>query len=52
MAIEEVVAEDEGGATAGDEIRPDREGLREAVGARLFGVAKFDAPARAVAQRA
>ena len=34
MAIEKVIAEDEGAATAGDEIRPDRESLREAVGGK------------------
>ena len=52
MAVEEIVAEDEGGGLVFEEadIGGDVEGLGEAVGAGLFGVGKGDAKLRAVAE--
>ena len=45
VAVEEIVAEDEGGGLVLEEsnVARDVEGLRETVGAGLFGVAKRDA---------
>ena len=52
VAVEDVVAEHEGARLAGDEVLADREGLREAVRARLLGVGQVHAVARAVPEQA
>lgn len=52
VAVEDVVAEHQGARLAGDEILADREGLRQAVGARLLGVGQVHAVARAVPEQA
>ena len=51
-AVENVVAKDQAGAVVSDELLPDEEGLREAVGAGLLGVGEADAVVGAVAQQA
>ncbi|GFJ83204.1 hypothetical protein Phou_073840 [Phytohabitans houttuyneae] len=50
-AVEDVVAEDERHRLVADEVRPDDERLRDALGPRLRRVAKVEAPLRAVAQQ-
>ena len=50
-AVEDVVAEHEGHGVVTDEVGADDEGLREAVGAGLHGVADLDAPLPAVAEQ-
>ncbi len=52
VAVEDVVAEDEGTRLAGDEVLADGEGLRQAVGAGLLGVGQVHAVARAVPEQA
>ena len=52
VAVEDVVAEHEGARLAGDEVLADREGLRQAVGARLLGVGQVHAVARTVPEQA
>ena len=52
VAVEDVVAEHQGARLAGDEVLADREGLRQAVGARLLGVGQVHAVARAVPEQA
>lgn len=52
VAVEDVVAQHQGARLAGDEILADREGLRQAVGARLLGVGQVHAVARAVPEQA
>lgn len=52
VAVEDVVAEHQGARLAGDEVLADREGLRQAVGARLLGVGEVHAVARAVPEQA
>ena len=52
VAVEDVVAQHQGARLAGDEILADREGLRQAVGARLLGVGEVHAVARAVPEQA
>ena len=52
VAVEDVVAEDEGTRLAGDEVLADGEGLRQAVGAGLLGVGEVHAVARAVPEQA
>ena len=51
VSVKDVVAEDEGATLAGDEVGPDEEGLRDAFGARLHGVAEAESPAGAVAEK-
>ena len=51
MAVEEVVAEHQGARAPADEVPPEDEGLRQAVGAGLHAVLQVQAPARAVAQQ-
>ena len=52
VAVEDVVAEHQGARLAGDEVLADREGLGQAVGARLLGVGEVHAVARAVPEQA
>lgn len=52
VAVEDVVAEHQCARLAGDEVLADREGLGQAVGARLLGVGEVDAVARAVTEQA
>jgi hypothetical protein len=54
VAVEKIVAEDEGGGLAFEEadVGGDVEGLRETVGAGLLGVGEADAELRAVAEEA
>src|SRR5262249_33073731 len=49
-AVEDVVAQDQGDAIRPDKIPADDEGLREAIGRRLFGVLKAHAPLLAVTE--
>ena len=51
LAVEDVVAEDEGAGVSGDEVAADEEGLGKAVGAGLDGVLDLDAPLAAVAEQ-
>jgi hypothetical protein len=51
VAVEEVVAEDQGAGAVADEVLADDEGLGEAVGAGLDGVLQVEAPLVAVAQQ-
>ena len=51
LAVEDIVAEDEGAGVAGDEALADEEGLGEAVGAGLLGVVDFEAPLLAGAEQ-
>ena len=50
MAVEKIVAEHEARGRAGEEIRADEKGLREAVRLRLLGVGNLEAELRAVAE--
>ena len=52
VAVEDVVAEHQGARLAGDEVLADREGLGQAVGARLLGVGEVHAVAGAVPEQA
>ena len=52
VAVEDVVAEDEGARLAGDELLADGEGLGQAVRAGLLGVGEVHAVARAVPEQA
>ena len=52
VAVEDVVAEDEGARLAGDEVLADGEGLGQAVRAGLLGVGEVHAVARAVTEQA
>ena len=52
VAVEDVVAEHQRARLAGDEVLADREGLRQAVRARLLGVGQVHAVARAVPEQA
>ena len=52
VAVEDVVAQHQGARLAGDKVLADREGLRQAVGARLLGVGEVHAVARAVPEQA
>ena len=52
VAVEDVVAQHQGARLAGDEVLADREGLRQAVRARLLGVGQVHAVARAVPEQA
>ena len=52
VAVEDVVAEDEGARLAGDELLADGEGLGQAVRAGLLGVGEAHAVARAVPEQA
>ncbi len=52
VTVEEVVAEDEGGGGIADKIGADVEGLREPLGAGLFGVFEAEAELGAVAEEA
>lgn len=52
VAVEDVVAQDQGARLAGDEVLADGEGLRQAVRARLLGVGEVHAVARAVPEQA
>ena len=51
-AMEDVVAEHEAGGVVADEVAADDEGLGEAVGRGLFGIAEVDAVVAAVAEEA
>ena len=51
VAVEDVVAEDQGGTVVADEVGADDEGLGEAVRAGLDGVLQVDAPLAAVAEQ-
>ena len=51
VAVEDVVAENEGARLAVNEVLADGEGLRQAVGARLLGVGEVHAVARAVPEQ-
>ena len=51
VAVEDVVAQHQGAGIAVDEVLADDEGLRQAVGAGLFGVGQLDAVLGAVAQK-
>ena len=51
-AVEDVVAEHEGGRLVPDEVGPEHEGLGQAVGDLLDGVGQVDAEPGAVAQQA
>ncbi|MNP42693.1 hypothetical protein D3C76_1364760 [compost metagenome] len=51
MAVENVVAQYQGGRIITDEIRADSERLRQAVRARLHGIGKVQAPLRTIAQQ-
>lgn len=52
VAVEDVVAQDQGARLAGDEVLADGEGLGQTVGARLLGVGQVHAVARAVPEQA
>ena len=52
VAVEDVVAQHQGARLAGDELLADREGLRQAVGARLLCIGEVHAVARAVPEQA
>ena len=52
VAVEDVVAQNQGARLAGDEALADGEGLRQAVRARLLGVGQVHAVARAVPEQA
>ena len=52
VAVEDVVAQHQGARLAGDEVLADREGLGQAVRARLLGVGQVHAVARAVPEQA
>ena len=52
VAVEDIVAQDQGARLAGDEVLADGEGLRQAVGARLLGIGQVHAVARAVPEQA
>ena len=52
VAVEDVVAENQGARLAGDELLADGEGLGQAVRARLLGVGEVHAVARAVPEQA
>jgi len=51
MAVENIVAEDEAGAVAGEELLTEEKGLGQAVGFGLDLVAEADAELRAVAEQ-
>ena len=51
VAVEDVVAEDQGRVVVADEVGADDEGLGEAVRAGLDGVLQVDAPLAAVAEQ-
>ena len=52
VAVEDVVAQHQGARLAGDKVLADREGLRQAVGARLLCIGEVHAVARAVPEQA
>ena len=52
VAVEDVVAQNQGARLAGDEVLADGEGLGQAVGTRLLGVGQVHAVARAVPEQA
>ena len=51
VAVEDVVAQDQGRVAVADEVRTDDEGLGEAVRARLDGVLQVDAPPATVTEQ-
>jgi hypothetical protein len=51
MAVEDVVTQHQGTGVLADKLAPDDEGLRQAIGAGLYGVFNVHAPLAAITEQ-